>query len=131
MLITTYRTLPVVPCCTGARVSFQKCIYSALIACVCVLLAQRVANLVCVHVQLKRTNVGISLVSNPRVLFLDEPTSGTTSVLVVILTWSNVILPFLLLLCPGRNEHLQCCFGFPGAARGLRRLLNKTAPWFF
>lgn len=33
-------------------------------------------DLVYVHVQLKRTNVGISLVSNPRVLFLDEPTSG-------------------------------------------------------
>lgn len=26
--------------------------------------------------QLKRTNVGIALVANPRVLFLDEPTSG-------------------------------------------------------
>lgn len=30
------------------------------------------------NMQLKRTNVGIALVSNPRVLFLDEPTSGTT-----------------------------------------------------
>jgi hypothetical protein len=26
--------------------------------------------------QLKRTNVGIALVASPRVLFLDEPTSG-------------------------------------------------------
>ena len=26
--------------------------------------------------QLKRTNVGIALVANPQVLFLDEPTSG-------------------------------------------------------
>lgn len=30
-------------------------------------------------VQSKRTNVGIALVSSPRVLFLDEPTSGLDS----------------------------------------------------
>ena len=30
-------------------------------------------------VQAKRTNVGIALVSSPRVLFLDEPTSGLDS----------------------------------------------------
>ena len=29
--------------------------------------------------QSKRTNVGIALVSSPRVLFLDEPTSGLDS----------------------------------------------------
>lgn len=33
----------------------------------------------CMSVQLKRTNVGIALVSNPRVLFLDEPTSGNVT----------------------------------------------------
>ena len=33
-----------------------------------------------VHVlQLKRTNVGIALVTSPRVLFLDEPTSGVAN----------------------------------------------------
>lgn len=30
-------------------------------------------------VQAKRTNVGIALITSPRVLFLDEPTSGLDS----------------------------------------------------
>lgn len=51
--------------------------------CACAYTA--LANLVNVHVQLKRTNVGISLVSNPRVLFLDEPTSGKTSAFLVMI----------------------------------------------
>ena len=38
------------------------------------------SELVSVHVlQLKRTNVGIALVTSPRVLFLDEPTSGVAN----------------------------------------------------
>ena len=30
-------------------------------------------------VQAKRTNIGIALITHPRVLFLDEPTSGLDS----------------------------------------------------
>lgn len=81
---------------------------------ICVLAHAAHGNLVCVLLQLKRTNVGISLVSNPRVLFLDEPTSGATFVFPVIITWCNVmLLPSPLLM------HLPAALGPASAGAAL------------
>ena len=39
----------------------------------------RVTPCLIVPLQAKRTNIGIALITHPRVLFLDEPTSGLDS----------------------------------------------------
>jgi ABC-type Mn2+/Zn2+ transport system ATPase subunit len=48
--------------------------------------------------QAKRTNIGISLITNPLVLFLDEPTSGLDSFTANEVRLGRLLLLLLLLL---------------------------------
>ena len=61
------------------------------------------SELFSVHVlQLKRTNVGIALVTSPRVLFLDEPTSGGPTCTLTSCGYSCILTmsAFVLVLYP-------------------------------
>lgn len=60
----------------GARVVLQMAPFRWLILCGMHFLLPRSYQHCESVLQLKRTNVGIALVASPRVLFMDEPTSG-------------------------------------------------------
>lgn len=54
--------------------------------------------------QAKRTNIGIALVTSPRILFLDEPTSGLDS-----FTSNEVITELFSIAGIERPSCIQCC----------------------
>ena len=99
-----------------------RCLGGWASCCVCILQA---LNLLLYVLQLKRTNVGIALVTSPRVLFLDEPTSGVADLHPYELRRHSSTLTLsalVLMLCPltsstycmvakaqGMMMHGNCC----------------------
>ena len=85
------------------------------------------SEVVAVHVlQLKRTNVGIALVTSPRVLFLDEPTSGVASLHPYELRRHSSTLTLaalVLMLCPLTSS----TYCMVGKAQGMMMHGNRCA----
>lgn len=66
--------------------------------------------------QAKRTNIGIALVTNPRVLFLDEPTSGALYLAVCVALPPAALLVMTGASAPSPPAAACCCGDAPHEA---------------